>query len=138
MPAARKPPRLQTLAQVVKYCLAKPGAWLDDPWGGGHQVAKVGEGKAGKMFMMAGAVQDEPAIALRFIDKEDRDSWRQQHPGVILEQPYMVHQPWNRVCLGKLDDATLQELIDISYDVIVSNMPKKHQPAGWQPLTLKA
>lgn len=128
--------KLATLAQVVKYCLAKPGAWLDDPWGGGHQVAKVGEGKVGKMFMSAGSVQDVPAIALRCIDMEDRQFWRDKHPDAIGPQQYMVHIPWNRIDLGKIPDDEMQELIDISYDVVVRGLAKKHRPVGWEPIEI--
>ena len=29
-------------SDIVEYCLSKPGAWLDSPWGEGDHVAKVG------------------------------------------------------------------------------------------------
>ena len=125
--------QLTTLKQVIAYCLKKPGAWLDDPWGGGHNVTKV----ADKMFMMAGAVQDEPAIAVRCIDLEDRQHWRDRYPDDIGPQPYMVHQPWNRVVIGRaVSSADLQEMIDISYDNVVSRLPKSKRPADWVPLAL--
>ena len=30
-------------SDIVDYCLSKPGAWLDSPWGEGDNVAKVGD-----------------------------------------------------------------------------------------------
>ena len=122
--------KLATLAQVVRYCVTKPGAWLDDPWGGGHQVAKV----ADKMFMSAGAMQDEPAFAIRCIDMDDRDFWRDRYPEGVTSQPYMPNLAWNRVVLGKVPDADIQEMLDVSYDTVVSKLPKRSRPEGWVPI----
>ena len=30
---------------MQSYCLAKPGAWPDNPWGEDHAVIKVGPGE---------------------------------------------------------------------------------------------
>ena len=38
---------------MLAYCLAKPGAWPDNPWGHDHPVIKVGRG-AGKIFAFLG------------------------------------------------------------------------------------
>ena len=123
--------KLETLKQVIAYCMKKPGAWLDDPWGGGHNVTKV----ADKMFMMAGAMQDEPAIAVRCIDLEDRQFWRDKYPDDIGPQPYMVHQPWNRVVIGRaVTSEDMQEMLDVSYDNVVSRLPKSKRPADYVPM----
>jgi hypothetical protein len=41
--------------ELQAYCLAKPGAWPDNPWGEDHNVIKVGEGAAGKIFAFLGS-----------------------------------------------------------------------------------
>ena len=35
---------------MLTYCLDKPGAWPDNPWGHEHPVIKVGPGESGKIF----------------------------------------------------------------------------------------
>lgn len=38
------------------YCLAKPGAWADNPWGHDHPVITVGDPeRGGKIFVFLGA-----------------------------------------------------------------------------------
>ena len=41
--------------EMLKYCLSKPGAWPDNPWGHEHPVVKVGRAEAGKIFAFLGA-----------------------------------------------------------------------------------
>ena len=40
---------------MLAHCLAKPGAWPDNPWEHEHPVIKVGEGERGKIFAFLGA-----------------------------------------------------------------------------------
>ena len=40
---------------MLTYCLEKPGAWPDNPWGHEHPVIKVGPGESGKIFAFLGA-----------------------------------------------------------------------------------
>ena len=44
-----------TSRRLQAHCLAKPGAWPDNPWGHEHPVIKVGPGEAGKIFAFLGA-----------------------------------------------------------------------------------
>ena len=44
-----------TRADVLAYCLAKPGAWQDEPWEG-DAVAKVGS----KIFVFIGSDRGRP------------------------------------------------------------------------------
>src|SRR5687767_11313485 len=40
---------------MLEHCLAKPGAWPDNPWEHEHPVIKVGPGERGKIFAFLGA-----------------------------------------------------------------------------------
>ena len=59
------------------YCLAKPGAWPDNPWEHEHPVIKVGPGERGKIFAFLGAT----AVGLKCgASREVADEWLLRFP----------------------------------------------------------
>jgi hypothetical protein len=60
----------------MSYCLAKPGAWRDEPWEG-DLVVKVG----GKIFAFLGENGASPAIGLKCGDRETADLLIERYPG---------------------------------------------------------
>ena len=59
-----------TWGTLLAYCLAKPGAWQDEPWEG-DVVAKVG----GKIFAFFGS-GDTPSVGLKCgASREAADEW---------------------------------------------------------------
>ena len=111
---------------VVAYCLAKPGAWPDSPWGEGHSVAKVGD----KIFCFFGG--DPVAITVKNT-REAVAEWRTRFPDHVGPAPYLNKQLWSRVLLegpGAPDDDEVCELIDDSYDLVVAGLPKSKRPAS--------
>jgi predicted DNA-binding protein (MmcQ/YjbR family) len=115
------------LDRLLTYALSFPDAWLDHPWGDDHNVCKVGT----KMFVMAGARQDRPSVSLRN-QPEDVLAWRERYPELIGPAPYLGSRPWNLVYLdGPITTEELDQLVEESYDSVVSALPKKHRPAGW-------
>ncbi|WP_244927779.1 hypothetical protein [Nocardioides sp. W7] len=42
---------------MLSHCLAKPGAWADNPWDHEHPVVKVGPAERGKIFAFLGAAR---------------------------------------------------------------------------------
>ena len=46
-----------TWDELLAYCLAKPGAWQDEPWDG-DIVTKVG----GKIFAFLGSGEGRPSV----------------------------------------------------------------------------
>jgi predicted DNA-binding protein (MmcQ/YjbR family) len=108
------------------YCLAKPGAWPDEPWEG-DLVAKVG----GKIFaFLGGGHGSVPAIGLKCGDREAADLLVERYPGVVARSPYIGQHGWNTITLdGTIPDEELAELVDTSYALIVAKLPKKDRPA---------
>jgi predicted DNA-binding protein (MmcQ/YjbR family) len=116
-----------TRDEVVTYCLTKPGAYLDAPWGEGDNVVKV----ANKIFCFLGALDAPPVISVKNT-REGVQEWRDRFPEHVGVPRYLDKALWNRVELAgpggpDLDDA--QELIDDSYRLVVETLPKSKRPA---------
>jgi predicted DNA-binding protein (MmcQ/YjbR family) len=114
-----------TPEQMLEHCLAKPGAWPDDPWGD-HPVAKVHD----KIFAFVGGdrvgVKSGPT-------REVADEWLQRYPDDASVMAYIGRSGWNNLAYGgEIDDDELLEAVDESYRLVVGKMPKKDRPAGWE------
>ena len=124
----QKTPRATAAEQVLAYALTKPGAWLDHPWGEGHDVVKVGE----RMFVLAGATQDEPSFSVKHEDMDSRDVWRARFPDAVGPAPYLTNKPWSRVFPDRgIEEDDVRELVDESYVAVVRRLAKKNRPDGW-------
>ncbi|MCF8243872.1 MAG: MmcQ/YjbR family DNA-binding protein [Saprospiraceae bacterium] len=103
------------------YCLRKKGVEEAFPFDKVTLVFKV----MGKIFAITGLDADEFKVNLKC-----EPSWaielRELHPDDILPGWHMNKQHWNTVHFETgLDDAFLIKLVDHSYDLIVSSLPKK-------------
>jgi predicted DNA-binding protein (MmcQ/YjbR family) len=110
--------------ELKAYCLAKPGAWQDEPWGGDH-VAKVSD----KIFAFLGS-DDGTTIGLKCgRSAEDAREWREQYPNDVTVTAYIGRYGWNTFVVGGAVPADeLREAIDASYDDVVSRLPKSRRP----------
>ncbi len=109
--------------QLREYCLAKPGAWPDEPWDG-DGVAKVHV----KIFAFLG---DDSVGVKCGTSREEADEWLVRYPEDASVLPYIGRSGWNRLRLsGAITDEDLREAVDESYAMVVTNIPKKHRPAG--------
>ena len=107
--------------------LAHTGAVEDFPFGPHHSVFKVG----GKIFAISAldrtplevSVKCEPELAVSL-----RATYPAIRPGYHLNKRH-----WNTVTLdGSLPDPLVRDLIEDSYDLVVSAMPKRVQTElGW-------
>jgi predicted DNA-binding protein (MmcQ/YjbR family) len=114
-----------TKAEMLAYCLAKPGAWQDEPWEG-DVVAKVG----GKIFMFIGS--DEAAtIGLKCgQNREVADEWLARYPRDASVMAYIGRSGWNSLRIGgAIPDDEILEAVDASYDAVVAKLAKKDRPA---------
>jgi predicted DNA-binding protein (MmcQ/YjbR family) len=110
-------------------CLARAGAIEDFPFGPEHSVFRV----AGKMFALSAldrtplevSVKCEPEIAAQL-----RGTYAAIRPGYHLNKRH-----WNTITLdGSLSDQLVRDLIEDSYDLVVSALPKRtRQQLGWGP-----
>jgi predicted DNA-binding protein (MmcQ/YjbR family) len=111
-------------ADLVAYCLAKPGAVPDTPWEE-DLVAKVG----GKIFAFLGG----GGIGLKCgRDADDAAELRLRFPDTATVMPYIGQYGWNSIALdggGDVpEDDELRELVDASYDAVVARLPKRLRP----------
>jgi predicted DNA-binding protein (MmcQ/YjbR family) len=115
--------------ELRKWCLRQPAAIEDFPFGPEHSVFKV----AGKMFALSAldrtplevSVKCEPELAVSL-----RHSYPAIRPGYHLNKRH-----WNTITLdGSLPDQLVRDLIEDSYDLVVSALPKRvRQQLGWAP-----
>jgi predicted DNA-binding protein (MmcQ/YjbR family) len=97
-------------ARISGYCLAKPSAYEDHPWG--ETVFKVAP--KGKIFCFCGV--ENPAISVK--STLEKQGVLIQHPNIEIAA-YTGRYGWVTVFIR--DDATLDlalDLIDESYDMI--------------------
>jgi len=112
---------------LQRWCLAQAGATEDFPFAPHVSVFKV----AGKMFALSAlertpleiSVKCEPDLAV-----ELRNSYDAIRPGYHLNKRH-----WNTMTLdGSLPDQLVRDLIEDSYDLVVSALPKRTQEElGW-------
>ena len=112
-------------------CLGLGGAWEDFPFSEGVSVFKVGP----KMFALSMLESEPLAVSLKCspeIGEDLRASYDAIAPGYHLNKRH-----WITVTLdGSLPDATVAELIEDSYDLVVDSLTKRERaqlPAGGQP-----
>jgi predicted DNA-binding protein (MmcQ/YjbR family) len=114
-----------TGAEVLAYCLAKPGAWQDEPWDG-DVVAKVGS----KIFAFLGS-DPGSSIGLKCgHGREAADEWLLRYPDDASVMAYIGRSGWNTLRLGRsVPDDEIFEAIDASYDMVVAKLPRRERPA---------
>jgi predicted DNA-binding protein (MmcQ/YjbR family) len=111
-----------TPAELLDYCLAKPGAVQDEPWEG-DVVAKVG----GKIFAFIGGGERVGLKCGR--SRDDADELIARFPDDVTMMAYIGRYGWNSVSItGAVPDDELFELVDLSYDAVVSKLPKAKRP----------
>ena len=111
---------------MQEYCLAKPGAWPDNPWEHDHPVIKVGPGERGKIFAFIGA--DGVGVKAG-ATREVADEWLDRHPDAATVMPYIGRSGWNNLAYAGIPDDELLEAVDESYRLVVEKLPKKDLPA---------
>jgi predicted DNA-binding protein (MmcQ/YjbR family) len=115
-----------TRDELLAYCLAKPGAWEDQPWED-DVVAKVGS----KIFaFLGGTGHAAPSVGLKCgPNREVADEWLKRYPDDATVMAYIGRSGWNTLRSGgAIPDDELFEAIDLSYDTVVSKLPKKERP----------
>jgi predicted DNA-binding protein (MmcQ/YjbR family) len=116
-------------AELRRWCLAQTGAVEDFPFGPETSVFKVG----GKMFALSAldraplevSVKCEPELAIQL-----RDTYAAIRAGYHLNKRH-----WNTVTLdGSLPDQLIRDLVEDSYDLVVSALPRRtREQLGWAP-----
>jgi predicted DNA-binding protein (MmcQ/YjbR family) len=118
-----------TWDELLARCLAKPGAWRDEPWDG-DVVVKV----SSKIFAFLGS-ESASAVGVKCAStREAADEWLLRYPDDVAVMAYIGRSGWNTLRIGgAIPDDELLEAIDSSYDTVVSKLPKKDRPAHDRP-----
>jgi len=116
-------------SELREWCLRQPGAAEEFPFGPEHSVFKV----AGKMFALSAldrtplevSAKCEPDLAVSL-----RASYPAIRPGYHLNKRH-----WNTITIdGALPDQLVRDLVEDSYDLVVSALPKRvREELGWAP-----
>jgi predicted DNA-binding protein (MmcQ/YjbR family) len=120
-----------TWDELLAYCLAKPGAWQDEPWGDGV-VTKVGQ----KIFAFLGTGEDQHGVGLKHsvglkcgATREAANEWLLRYPDDASVMPYIGRSGWNNLRTGSaIPDDEIFEAIDASYAMVLSKLPRKDRP----------
>jgi predicted DNA-binding protein (MmcQ/YjbR family) len=110
-----------TRDELLAYCLAKPGAWRDQPWEGDY-VAKV----ADKIFAFTG----ESTVGVKAgANRDEADEWLRQYPDDASVMAYIGGSGWNSLRIdGAIPDEELRDAVDTSYELVVAKLPKSRRP----------
>lgn len=104
---------------INAYCASLPGAEWSDPWGGGHNVWKVG----GKSFIFLGA--NEPGVTLKC---DHPDTARMLiEVGRGTKPRYLTRGGWIHFADGALPDDEMRERIATSYKTVRASLTKTLQ-----------
>ena len=111
---------------ILNYCLEKPGAWMDHPFGPIPDCVKVGR----RLFAQLYPKPKDYKITLN-CDRMTADFYRQLYPGTVIPGYHCpaVQKPYfNTIYLnGTVPDAVLRKMIDHAYEVVFRKHTRKEQ-----------
>ena len=104
-------------------CLSFTGAEETFPFGPEVSVFKV----SGKMFALSQLEADSLRVSVK-CDPELAEGLRKAHEAVIPGY-HLNKRHWNTVIIdGSLPDDAIHNMIEDSYDLVVSKLPKRERP----------
>jgi predicted DNA-binding protein (MmcQ/YjbR family) len=115
-------------AELRDHCLAFPGSEETFPFGPKTSVFKV----AGKMFAASRLAEPTLRVSLK-CEPQLAEQLRDAHPAV-LPGYHLNKRHWNTVVIdGSLPDRMITDMIEDSYDLVVSRLPAARRRAlGWR------
>jgi predicted DNA-binding protein (MmcQ/YjbR family) len=114
-------------AALRDHCLSFPGAEETFPFGPETSVFKV----AGKMFALSQLDASSLRVSLK-CEPQLAEALRVAH-AAVLPGYHLNKRHWNTVIIdGSLPDETVRDMIEDSYDLVVSKLPRARRRAlGW-------
>lgn len=113
--------------QLIEYCLAKVGAYLDFPFAGdNYAVVKIKNEKSGKNAIFAEVFELKGEEMLTFSsDSEVAIILREKYPDKIIRGyhcPPMQAKYKSSLLISHFEDEELQKFVDISYNYIKTKL----------------
>lgn len=105
-----------------QYCLEKTGVTEEFPFDAETLVFKV----KGKMFALVSLERMPLQVSLK-CDPDRAVILREEYDGVITGAYHMNKKHWNSLLVESLPPALVEELIDHSYDLVVSGLTQRQQ-----------
>ena len=114
-------------AELRDHCLLFAGAEETFPFGPETSVFKVD----GKMFALSQLAADSLRVSLT-CEPGLADALREAH-AAVLPGYHLNKRHWNTVIIaGSLPDEAIRDMIEDSYDLVVSKLPRASRRAlGW-------
>ena len=121
------------VGRMQDLCARMPGAWPDNPWDHEHPVFKVGPAEKGKIFAFLGA----GGVGVKAgATREEADEWLHRYPDDASVMAYIGRSGWNDLAFGgAIPDEELVEAVEESYRLVVSRLPKRDRPEGWETVS---
>ena len=115
-------------ARLRDHCLALPGSAETYPFGPETSVFKV----SGKIFAISRLKERPLRVSLK-CEPLLAEQLRKAHPAV-LPGYHLNKRHWNTVIIdGSLPERMVKDMIEDSYDLIVSKLPRSRRRAlGWE------
>jgi predicted DNA-binding protein (MmcQ/YjbR family) len=115
---------------MLRYLNDRPGAVEDYPFGDEVAVFKVG----GRVFAICALAGRPGSVSLK-CDPTLAEALRDRYPSVTPGY-HLNKRHWNTITVdGSLPDQLVRDLVEDSYDLVVSALPKRVQKElGWPPV----
>jgi predicted DNA-binding protein (MmcQ/YjbR family) len=117
-------------AALREWCLARPGVTEERPFGPLTTVFKV----EGKVFALSALERTPLEVSLK-CEPGLAEAFRRDHPAAVRPGYHLNKRHWNTVtCDGSLPDQMVIDMLEDSYDLVVSAMPRRvRERLGWAP-----
>jgi predicted DNA-binding protein (MmcQ/YjbR family) len=114
-------------AELRDYCFSLLGTHEEFPFGPDTSAFKV----AGKIFALSRLSEHPLRVSLK-CDPSLAEELRKTHPAVIPGY-HLNKRHWNTVTIdGSLPDETISDMVEDSYDLILSKLPRsRRQALNW-------
>ncbi len=114
--------------ELRNHCLSFPGGEETFPFGPENSVFKV----AGKIFALSPLAENPLRVSLK-CEPALAEQLREAHAAIIPGY-HLNKRHWNTVIIdGSLPDETISDMVEDSYDLIVSKLPRARRRAlGWR------
>lgn len=111
--------------EIMQYCLSKPKAYIDFPFGDVPICFKLNK----KIFAQVYPDPQDYKITLK-CDMDTGEFYRGVYPGIVIRGYHCppVQQPyWNTIYIDRIPKEELLDMIDLAYDQVLKSFSKKIQ-----------